>query len=63
MEARTHLEMSALIRNHGQGLQQFLTRRLGCTETAKDLVQDTLLRTPRATIDITAWWHNIHNQC
>ena len=44
MEAHTHLEMSTLIRDHGHDLQQFLTRRLGCTETAKDLVQDTFLR-------------------
>ncbi len=44
MEAQTHLEMSALLREHGHDLQQFLTRRLGCTETAKDLVQDTFVR-------------------
>lgn len=44
MEAQTHLEISALLREHGRDLQQFLTRRLGCTETAKDILQDTFLR-------------------
>lgn len=44
MPELTQHEVSALVRDHGQDLQQFLARRLGCIETAKDLVQDTFLR-------------------
>lgn len=37
-------DLSALVRDHAPDLQQFLTRRLGCVDTAKDLLQDTFLR-------------------
>ncbi|MBS0178307.1 MAG: RNA polymerase sigma factor [Nitrospira sp.] len=44
MSELTQHDLSALVRDHAQDLQQFLARRLGCVETAKDLVQDTFLR-------------------
>jgi RNA polymerase sigma-70 factor (ECF subfamily) len=49
MPELTHMELSTLVREHGRDLQQFLTRRLGCAETAKDLVQDTFLRLLQAS--------------
>ncbi len=44
MSELTQHDLSALVRDHGPELQHFLTRRLGCADTAKDLVQDTFLR-------------------
>ncbi len=44
MSELTQHDLSALVRDHGPDLQQFLTRRLGCVDTAKDLVQDTFVR-------------------
>ncbi|ULA65989.1 MAG: RNA polymerase subunit sigma-24 [Nitrospira sp.] len=44
MSELTQHDVSALVRDHAQDLQQFLARRLGCVDTAKDLVQDTFLR-------------------
>lgn len=44
MPELTRTDLSTLVRDHGQDLQQFLARRLGCADTAKDLVQDTFLR-------------------
>jgi RNA polymerase sigma-70 factor (ECF subfamily) len=44
MSELTHTELSTLVREHGQDLHQFLARRLGCADTAKDLLQDTFLR-------------------
>lgn len=44
MSELTQHDLSALVRDHGPDLQQFLARRLGCVDTAKDLVQDTFLR-------------------
>lgn len=44
MSELTQHDVSTLVRDHASELQQFLTRRLGCIDTAKDLVQDTFLR-------------------
>lgn len=44
MSELTQHDVSALVRDHAQDLQQFLARRLGCIDTAQDLVQDTFLR-------------------
>nr|HQV13111.1 sigma factor [Nitrospira sp.] len=44
MSEVTQHDLSALVREHAPDLQQFLARRLGCVDTAKDLVQDTFLR-------------------
>lgn len=44
MSEVTPHDLSALVREHAPDLQQFLARRLGCVDTAKDLVQDTFLR-------------------
>lgn len=49
MSELTHVELSTLVREHGHDLQQFLARRLGCAETAKDLLQDTFLRLLQAS--------------
>lgn len=49
MSELTHIELSTLVDEHGRDLQLFLTRRLGCAETAKDLVQDTFLRMLQAS--------------
>ena len=45
----THAKLSTLVEEHGRDLQHFLTRRMGCAETAKDLVQDTFLRMLQAS--------------
>jgi len=44
MSELTQHDVSALVREYGPDLQQFLARRLGCVDTAKDLVQDTFVR-------------------
>lgn len=49
MSDLTHTELSTLVEEHGRDLQHFLTRRVGCAETAKDLVQDTFLRLLQAS--------------
>jgi RNA polymerase sigma-70 factor (ECF subfamily) len=49
MSDLTHAELSTLVEAHERDLQRFLTRRLGCAETAKDLVQDTFLRLLQAS--------------
>jgi RNA polymerase sigma-70 factor (ECF subfamily) len=49
MSDLTQAELSTLLEEHGRDLQRFLTRRLGCAETAKDLAQDTFLRLLQAS--------------
>ena len=44
MSEMTQHDVSALVRDHAQELQQFLARRLGCVDTAQDLVQGAFLR-------------------
>lgn len=44
MSELTQHDLSILVRDHAQDLQRFLARRLGCVDTARDLVQDTFLR-------------------
>ncbi|MGH7230773.1 MAG: sigma factor [Nitrospiraceae bacterium] len=40
----TQGELVQLFQPHAQNLERFLTRRLGCPQTAADLLQETRLR-------------------